>query len=70
MNDSPIPSASHETPCRRLRCKEMFYENPGQGEAACASEQYWCLQTHENYGPDGKPVGKTECCHSRGCFVG
>lgn len=56
--------------CRNLRSKEMYYESPGQEEDAFAGGAYWCLKTHEAFGPDGQPAEKKECCAGRSCFVG
>ena len=30
----------------------------------------WCTRTHENFGPDGQPVSKQECCAGRACYGG
>ena len=51
-----------------MRCKEMYYH--GQQEDEYASGIYWCSKTQENFGPDGQPVGKTDCCAGRSCYVG
>ena len=68
MNTTETPSSKLELPCRNLRCKEMYYHgNPGD---AFASGAYWCSRTQENFGPDGEPAGKTECCAGRSCYVG
>ena len=56
--------------CRNLRSKEMFYQSPGQAEDEFSSGIYWCGKTSENFGPDRQPVGKTECCAGRSCYVG
>jgi len=55
-------------PCRNLRCKEMYYQ--GNPHDEFASDAYWCSKTHENFGPDGQPAGKTDCCAGRSCYVG
>lgn len=68
MNDTKSPQ-KFTLPCRHLRSKEMFYQEPGQEEDEFSSHTYWCLKTHEGFGPDGKPVGKTECCAGRPCYV-
>jgi hypothetical protein len=68
MNANEAASARLKTSCRHLRCKEMYYH--GNPEAPDASGVYWCSRTHENYGPDGEPAGKTECCVGRSCYVG
>jgi hypothetical protein len=57
-----------KTPCRHLRCKEMYYQAPTEG--GFASGVHWCSKTQENYGPDGDPVDKTACCTGRKCYVG
>jgi hypothetical protein len=53
--------------CRYLRCKEMYYQ--GAEDDEFASGLYWCHRTHEAFGPDGVPCGKTECCAQRTCYV-
>ena len=58
------------SPCRNLRCKEMYYENPGREEDEFSSGAYWCLKTNEAFGPDGQPAEKKDCCAERSCFVG
>jgi hypothetical protein len=69
MSENPEPTPLVSFPCRNLRNKEMYYENPGQAEDDCASGVYWCMKTHEGFGPDGQPVGKTDCCIGRTCYV-
>jgi hypothetical protein len=67
--DAPETSAPQlPAPCRNLRCKEMYYH--GQVEDEFASGVYWCSKTQENFGPDGEPAGKTDCCAGRSCYVG
>jgi hypothetical protein len=46
----------------------MYYH--GQVEDQFASGVYWCSKTQENFGPDGEPAGKTDCCAGRSCYVG
>ena len=58
-------------PCKFLRSKEMFYEQPGdQPNEAFASGVYWCAKTHEAFGPDGEAAEKSECQGGRACYVG
>jgi len=68
MNALENSSAELQAHCRHLRCKEMYYQ--GNQEDEYASGAYWCSQTQENFGPDGEPAGKTECCAGRTCYVG
>jgi len=56
-------------PCRHLRSKEMYYESTGQEDNPFSNAIYWCTQTQENFGPDGLPCGKTECCAGRVCHL-
>ena len=57
-------------PCQQLRSKEMYYQSPGQEEDELfSSGLYWCIRTYEGFGPDGQPVGKTECCAGRSCYI-
>jgi hypothetical protein len=66
---NPSESAPQiQIPCRNLRCKEMYHEAPGHQEDEFSSGLYWCTKTHENFGPDGEPVGKSRCCATRACF--
>ena len=60
-------SARFEFPCRNLRCKEMFQQSPE--DDAFAGGVYWCGQTQEAFGPDGKPAAKRECCEGRACYL-
>ena len=46
----------------------MYYQ--GQVEDEFASGVYWCSKTQENFGPDGEPAGKSDCCAGRSCYVG
>lgn len=57
-------------PCQHLRNKEMYYQGHDQEDDSFSSGVYWCLLTHENFGPDGQPAGRKECCNGRGCFAG
>jgi hypothetical protein len=67
MNPSD-EALSPQFPCQHLRSKEMYYQAFGQEDDAFASGIYWCLRTHESYGPDGEPAGRKECCDGRDCF--
>ena len=68
MSNSEATS-NFQLPCRHLRSKEMYYQALGQEDDQFSSGQYWCTKTHENFGPDGVSVNKTECCAGRACFV-
>ena len=68
MNEPEKSSPKLYAACRNLRCKEMYYH--GQEEDEFASGAFWCSRTHENFGPDGEPAGKTDCCAGRSCYVG
>ncbi len=52
-----------------MRSKEMYYQGAGQEDDPFSSGIFWCKQTHENFGPDGQPCGKTECCAGRSCYL-
>ena len=69
MNPSN-PSTRLRMTCPKLRSKEMYHETPGQDDEAFASGLFWCMKTHETFGPDGQPAGKEECCEGRGCYGG
>ena len=69
MNESETSVSSLQIPCRYLRSKEMYYQEPGTPDDACSSGIYWCTRTQENLGPDGAPCGKGECCASRACYL-
>lgn len=64
----PVSQAAAAVPCRNLRSKEMFYEPYGAPEDQFSSGIYWCGKTQENFGPDGEPCGKSECCAQRSCY--
>jgi hypothetical protein len=64
------PQVQVLVPCKFLRSKEMFYEQPGDGaDVAFASDVYWCSKTQEAFGPDGEPAEKSECQCGRSCYV-
>jgi hypothetical protein len=67
MSDSETQQP--QLPCRHIRSKEMYYQGFTQEDDQFSSGLYWCTKTHESFGPDGQPVGKTECCHARTCFL-
>ena len=66
----PEESKDLRLPCQHLRSKEMYYQGYGQPEDEFSSGIYWCQRTSENFGPDGRPAEKRECCAGRGCYVG
>jgi len=68
--NSPTPSSRFLQTCPKLRSKEMYHDAPGQEDAAFASGLYWCMKTHETFGPDGQPADKEHCCEGRACFGG
>jgi hypothetical protein len=56
-------------PCKFLRSKEMFYEQPGtDSDDLFASDTFWCARTQEAFGPDGDAAGKSECQCGRSCY--
>jgi len=57
-----------QIPCRHLRSKEMYHQPAAQEDDQFSSGLYWCTRTHENFGPDGQPVTRKECCGTRTCF--
>ena len=65
-----MASTELQIACRDLRSKEMYHQSPGQPEDESSSGIYWCGKTQENFGPDGQPVSKSECCAGRACYVG
>jgi hypothetical protein len=69
MNPQEI-SLRHKAPCQCMRSKEMYHQPVGLEEDDFASGIFWCTKTHENFGPDGEPVGKQECGPGRSCFRG
>ena len=73
MNEPTSEGTSQEsvgTPCHHLRSKEMYYQDYGQADDAFSSGIYWCGKTQENFGPDGEPCGKSNCCSGRACYAG
>ena len=68
--NNPDQAQKFQAPCRFLRSKEMYYQGAKREDDPCSSGLYWCMQTHETFGPDGQPVGKQECRAGRPCFSG
>ena len=67
------PETQELLPCKYLRSKEMYYEQPGAENVdgdPFASGVYWCARTQEAFGPDGEPAEKSECQCGRSCYVG
>jgi hypothetical protein len=58
-----------EIACLNLRSKEMYHQAAGQEEDQFCSGLYWCGRTNETFGPDGQPVGKSECSGGRPCYA-
>lgn len=57
------------TACQHLRCKEMFYDEPGD-DGDFSGSVYWCGKTQEAFGPDGEAAEKRECLPGRSCYLG
>ncbi|MEY2408715.1 MAG: hypothetical protein QOF48_1385 [Verrucomicrobiota bacterium] len=73
QNDEPKSSsalAGNNLPaaCRHIRCKEMYYQPPGQPADEFASGIHWCVRTQENFGPDGQSCSQCECGPERACY--
>ena len=76
--DAPLQSAAASgpgnqslSPCKFLRSKEMFYEQPGEeSDDMYASGVFWCAKTQEAFGPDGEAAEKGECQCGRSCYAG
>ena len=66
----PENSPQLQTSCRKMRSKEMYYQGHEQEDDEFSSGVFWCCKTQENFGPDGQPVSKTECCSGRSCYMG
>jgi hypothetical protein len=66
--NNPNRASKAEARCRYLRSKEMYYQGTKPEEDQFSSGLYWCMQTHETFGPDSQPVGKHECRAGRTCF--
>ena len=66
--NKPETALNLRHPCKHLRSKEMFYQNASEETDEFSSGVFWCLKTHEGFGPDGQTVGKSECCQGRSCF--
>lgn len=68
LQENPAP---RESPCLRLRCKEMFIDygtsEPFQLKDS-ASGIYWCSHTQDCLGPDGEVAHVTFCTAGRGCY--
>ena len=74
--DAPSESQGAEAstqpllPCKFLRSKEMFYEQPGdEADDESVSGVFWCARTQEAFGPDGEPAEKDECQCGRSCYL-
>jgi len=65
---NPDSAPDLRLPCKHLRSKEMYHQSLGQEDDQFSSGLFWCTKTHENFGPDGEPVCKTNCCSGRTCF--
>ena len=65
---TPVEQPKISLPCRYMRSKEMYYEEPGQEEDDYASGAYWCMQTEEAFGPDNDPCDKQDCGPHRSCY--
>jgi hypothetical protein len=66
MSDDPW-ARLQSRPCRCLRSKEMFYDNGTPLEERGGSGIFWCSQTHNCMGPDGRIVSLEECVSTRPC---
>lgn len=69
MSNDNESGQTFQIPCRHLRSKEMYHQSYGQEDDEFSSGLYTCMKTQENFGPDGQPVGKTECCSGRSCHL-
>ncbi len=70
METQETKSSTKQLPCKYLRHKAMFYEEPGQDEREdSASRVYWCARTQEAFGPDGEAAERVDCCPGRSCYV-
>lgn len=61
-------SPAFQFPCKHIRSKEMYYQSSTVEDDAYASGIFWCMRTHETFGPDGQPVERAECRPCRNCF--
>jgi hypothetical protein len=55
-------------PCKCLRSKDMYYGAPGAEPEQDGGGAFWCLKTHEAFGPDGQPASREECAQTRECY--
>ena len=66
----PNEAPKAQIPCKHLRTNNMYYSDPIEDEDNQSEDSiFWCLKTHEGFGPDGEPALKTECCAGRSCHV-
>jgi len=70
MSNDQTSETALQIHCRHLRSKEMYYQDYGQADDEFSSGIYWCGKTQENFGPDGEPCSKGECCSGRACYAG
>ncbi|QEG33914.1 hypothetical protein Pr1d_11840 [Bythopirellula goksoeyrii] len=67
INDSSQPP---QKCCQSLRSKSMYYlpdERPGKIHLS-DTQPYWCGETQEQLGPDGKVATPTLCTSGRQCY--
>jgi len=67
--NNPEEAPKLQVPCRNLRSQEMYYQSIGQPANEFTSGSYWCIKTHEPFGPDGQVAGERECCAGRSCYI-
>lgn len=70
MNDASLPKSPSR--CIHLRCKSMLVYGEAFEEAPefqAGLEDFWCVLSSRNVGPDGNEVSLSACCDpNRSCY--
>lgn len=63
-----IKGAQGQRVCRHIRSQESFYSETPHVEDQFHSGIYWCNQTGDGLGMDGKSSCLEECTPNRACY--
>ena len=73
-NRSDPPFVELKPGCLKLRHKMMYLDvrqqQPGMVDDSSDTRVFWCLDTHEVLGQDGRPVSPGDCTAARECYCG
>ncbi len=63
-----------EPTCPQLRHKMMYCDErqntPGLVDDTSDTRIFFCIQSMDQFGPDGRPVAPKACQYGRGCYCG